>query len=81
LIKPKVEADRGIDDSHQVQKSKQQIQSLQQQKQDLEMQHPKLQKKYKKLQKKHQKTCFFLKEIIEKVYFLSKDKGFGTYAS
>jgi hypothetical protein len=44
LIKPKVEADKDIDDNHQVQVLKQQIQSLQQQKQDLEMQHTKLQK-------------------------------------
>jgi DNA repair exonuclease SbcCD ATPase subunit len=71
LIKPKVEADREMDDNHQVQALKQQnddmrqqIQSLQQQKQDLELQHNKLQKKYQKLQKKHQKTCMFLKEII-----------------
>jgi predicted nucleic acid-binding Zn-ribbon protein len=64
LIKPKVEVDEGVNDSHQVQILKQQIQTLQQQNQDLEKQHSKLQKKYQKLQRKHQKTCFFLKEII-----------------
>jgi hypothetical protein len=70
-VKPKIEANRDIDDNHQVQALKQQnddmrqqIQNLQQQNQALELQHTKLQKKYQKLQKKHQKTCMFLKEII-----------------
>jgi hypothetical protein len=64
LIKPKVEANEGINDNHQVQLLKQQIWTLQQQNQDSKKQHSKLQKKYQKLQRKHQKTCFFLKEII-----------------
>jgi hypothetical protein len=52
LIKPKVEADRGVDDNQHVQILKKKIHILQQQKQDLEMQHTKLQKSIKSRRRK-----------------------------
>jgi uncharacterized protein YlxW (UPF0749 family) len=58
-----VEADEGINDSHQVQTLKQNSDFTTTEPR-LEKKHSKLQKKYQKLQRKHQKTCFFLKEII-----------------